>query len=80
MMSGSPVPQKVVVDGAVNVLDAMTAVTVTLCVLVNVVVQLTGEILRALTVKLAFDVKAPDVRIRLALAPSAELPVVDAPL
>jgi hypothetical protein len=78
--SGLPVPQKVVVEGAVKVLEAMVAVTVTACVLVNVVVQLTGDIFNALTLIVALADNVAVVSVRLALAPSFDDPVDDAPL
>ena len=78
--SGLPVPQNVDVPGAVNVFEPSVGVTVTLCVLESVLVQLTGDILIALTLSTAEELSAPEVREMLPPVPSFEVPVLAAPL
>lgn len=78
--SGSPVPQNVDVPGAVNVFELNVGVTVTLCVLESVLVQLTGDILIALTLRTAEELSAFEVNEILPPVPSFDVPVLAAPL
>jgi hypothetical protein len=78
--SGLPDPQNVVVEGAVSVFPAMTGVTVTLCVVVSVEVQLTGDIFNALTLITAEELSVLEVNKMFPPVPNLEAPVVAAPI
>ena len=78
--AASPLPQKVVVAGAVNVLVAITADTVAALEFVSVLLQVTGDILLALIVNVVEADKVADVNIIELPVPNTEVPEVLTPL
>lgn len=78
--AGSPLPQKVVVAGAVKVLVAITAVTVTPLEFESVLLQVMGDTLLALMVNVVEADKAADVNMIGPPVPNTEVPEVLAPL
>lgn len=78
--AGSPLPQKVVVAGAINVLVAITAVMVTAFEFESVLLQVTGDTLLALMVNVVEADKAADVNIIGPPVPNTDVPDVLTPL